>query len=263
MSTVTGLLLSLAIGLLASLLWVLVLFCIRPRLKVEVQTRTSQGQSGGDGWAFSVTNRSFVRSVQVQARLWHIAPVKDGYPTRTAVELKIDTLFQLNGRWADSRRTPQQVTDHVGSNSYRFLTEQPDRALDELLVGNGTCSSRSGRCMASPISGAQSTRTIAKEQLPRKPSPVTRPQSSDSGEPGENEESAAEAGAFGCRLLMNNHAVGHTCRNAAAAEYASLCPNVQVLQDHPAGRSVGGSAAARLRWLAALRADTTGRAGPA
>jgi hypothetical protein len=143
MSTVTGLLISLAIGLLASLLWVLVLFCIKPRLKVEVETRGSKNQSGG-GWAFSVTNRSLVRAVQVQARLWHIVPVKEGFPTRTAVELKADTLFQLNGRWASWRRTPKQVADRVGSNSYRFLTEPADRSLDEREIVK-TCGSRSFR----------------------------------------------------------------------------------------------------------------------
>jgi hypothetical protein len=169
MSTATGLLISLAIGLLASLLWVLGLFCIKPRLKIEVQKRGSKDQPAG-GWAFNVTNTSLVRAVQVQARLWHIEPEKDGLPTRTAVELKIDTLFQLNGRWASAQRTPQQVKDHVGSNSFRFLTEPRERALDQLLSDADHLLFQVWALHGFTNFGRVSTTTATKAQLPQTPS---------------------------------------------------------------------------------------------
>jgi hypothetical protein len=132
MSTLAGLLISLAIGLLASLLWVCALFCVKPRLSVEIKPRGSDGPSVG-GWVFTVTNQSWARAVQVQARLWSIEPRGD-YQDRTPVTLKVDTLFQLNGRWASSRRDEQQVTAGVGDNRFRFLT---DAAPENDLSDNG------------------------------------------------------------------------------------------------------------------------------
>jgi hypothetical protein len=133
MSTLAGLLISLAIGLLASLLWVCALFCVKPRLSVEIKPRGPAGPSAGGGWVFTVTNRSWARAVQVQARLWSIE-LKGDYQDRTPVALKVDTLFQLNGRWAASRRNEQQVSAGIGDNRFRFLT---DAAPETFLSDNG------------------------------------------------------------------------------------------------------------------------------
>ena len=80
---------------------------------------------------FTVANRSWARAVQVQARLWSVEP-KGDYQDRTPVMLKVDTLFQLNGRWAGSRRNEQQVSAGVGDNRFRFLTEAaPENSLSD------------------------------------------------------------------------------------------------------------------------------------
>ena len=125
-------LISLAIGLVASLIWVLLLFLTKPRLTVDVTRRRFKMQPA-DGWAFIVTNESRVTAVQIQARLWHVTPSKGGYTTRNPVDLKTDTLFQLPGTWASKRRTDAQRADNTGSNAFRFLTEPPGKRLEDCL----------------------------------------------------------------------------------------------------------------------------------
>jgi hypothetical protein len=132
MSTLTGVLVSLVIGVAASLVWLLCLFSVKPRLKVAVQPRRVKNQPTA-GWVFKVTNRSRVTAVQLQARLWRVQPVPGGFPTRHPVALRAPALFQLNGRWASARRSQQQRADHTGSHEFRFLTDPPDRRLEDCL----------------------------------------------------------------------------------------------------------------------------------
>lgn len=132
MSTLAGVLLSLAIGVAASLVWLLLLFSVKPRLKATVNERRLKNQPTA-GWAFKVTNRSRVTAVQLQARLWRVQHVPGGFPTRHSVPLSSQTLFQLNGRWASARRSQQQRADHTGSNEFRFLTDPPDMRLEDCL----------------------------------------------------------------------------------------------------------------------------------
>jgi hypothetical protein len=132
MSDLVSVLVSLAVGLVASLLWLLVLFSIKPHLEVEVKCRLLKKQPTA-GWAFAVTNKSRVSAVQLQARLWHVVPAAAGFPARHRIALKNEELFQLNGVWAARRRTGEQRTDRTGDNRFRFLTDPVDIRLEDRL----------------------------------------------------------------------------------------------------------------------------------
>jgi|HubBroStandDraft_4_1064222.scaffolds.fasta_scaffold29384_4 hypothetical protein len=129
MSTFVGLLASLAIGLVASLVWLLLLFGIKPRLTIDIAPRRLRKQRL-PGWAFVVTNHSRATAVQIQGRLWLIrAGNTTRYATRDPVVLKVPELFTLRGTWAGNRRTATQIAAGARSNQFRFLT---DSALEQL-----------------------------------------------------------------------------------------------------------------------------------
>jgi hypothetical protein len=129
MSTFVGLLASLAIGLVASLVWLLLLFGIKPRLTIDIAPRRL-GKQPRPGWAFVVTNHSRATAVQIQARLWLIRPGSaTSYASRDPVALKVPELFTLRGTWAGNRRTATQIAAGAGSNQFRFLT---DSVLEQL-----------------------------------------------------------------------------------------------------------------------------------
>jgi hypothetical protein len=137
MSTFVGLLVSLAIGLVASLVWLLMLFGIKPRLTIDIAPRRLKSQRV-PGWAFVVTNHSRATAVQIQARLWLIWPGSaTSYASRDSVALKVPELFTLKGTWAGNRRTATQIAAGAGSNRFRFLTdtvlEQHPGEWDRLL----------------------------------------------------------------------------------------------------------------------------------
>jgi hypothetical protein len=115
----------LAIGLLASLVWLLILFAIKPRIKLDLEYRNrNSGPSGG--WAFVVINSSKVSAVQVQARLWKLQKVSSDYPTRDRIDLKHEELFQLNGTWRSDHPKMRPLEEsrpvQTGHNRFRFLT---------------------------------------------------------------------------------------------------------------------------------------------
>lgn len=131
MSGLTGVIVSLAVGVVASLLWLLVLFAVKPRLEVEVKGRRAGGKPT-PGWAFVVTNKSLVSAVQVRARLWRVSLPKGGFATRQPVALKNDELFRLNGSWAGGQ-TIRQRKDRTGDNRFRFLTDPDSLPLEDCL----------------------------------------------------------------------------------------------------------------------------------
>lgn len=135
MSSLAGVVVSVAVGVLSSLLWLLLLFSVKPRLEVEVQCRQLKNCPAA-GWVFIVTNKSRVTAVQLQARLWQVAPATGGSPTRQRVDLKNEALFQLNGIWASRRRTSEQRTDRTGDNRFRFLSDPADLRLEDRLGDN-------------------------------------------------------------------------------------------------------------------------------
>jgi hypothetical protein len=135
MSNLAGVVVSLAVGVLASLLWLLLLFSVKPRLEVEVKCRQLNNRPAA-GWVFIVTNKSRTTAVQLQARLWHVVPATVGFPTRQRVALKNEALFQLSGTRASRHRTSEQRVDRTGDNRFRFLTDPADLRLEDTLGDN-------------------------------------------------------------------------------------------------------------------------------
>jgi hypothetical protein len=172
MSTLAGLLVSLAIGVAASMVWLLLLFSVKPRLKVTVQARRLKDQPAA-GWAFKVTNRSLVTAVQLQARLWRVEAVPGGFPTRHPIPLSAQTLFQLNGRWASARRSQQQRADHTGRNEFRFLTNPPDMRPEDYLGDRDRLLFQVWAQHGFTNFGRVKTFVITKQELLRQASPQT------------------------------------------------------------------------------------------
>jgi hypothetical protein len=173
MSNLVSVIVSLVVGVLGSLIWLLVLFCIKPRLTVEVRGRRLRGQPV-PGVAFVVTNNSLASAVQLQARLWRVSP-DDGYPTRSPVALRNGELFRLNGSWASRRRSREQRDNRTGDNRFRFLTDPAELLLHEQLGDNDRLVFQVWAEHSFTNFGRVVTKVITKAELPQRISPPAEP----------------------------------------------------------------------------------------
>jgi hypothetical protein len=88
-------------GIVATFVGLVILFCIKPRLTIELvrsfHTRSSGERSGRV--TFVVTNKGAMQVIEVEARLFRV-DVSVSPPTREPLDLRTSELFQLSG-WAN------------------------------------------------------------------------------------------------------------------------------------------------------------------
>lgn len=105
-------------GVLVTLIGLLILFAIKPRLTVALDIyRPAQGEPAKPAYGFRVTNAGRAPVIEIKARLFRV-DTNSRPPAREPVALKTDELFQLPGRWARNRRRP---ASYGSLDSFRFL----------------------------------------------------------------------------------------------------------------------------------------------
>jgi hypothetical protein len=177
---VTGL----VIGVIGAFLSLGLLFSIKPRLRLTLRESSPQGklrELGSTGWtavpplkardatstthseeqtgkarySVQVENLGLGSVVELEARLWLIHPRASQPDERTKIDVKVDKLLELSGKWRECRRTEEEllwgsVTGFSGS-SFRTVVKS-GFLLASSQTGSGTCS-KFGQNMASQTSG--------------------------------------------------------------------------------------------------------------
>jgi hypothetical protein len=123
--------LGLLIGIASSLVFLLLLFSVKPRLRLRWdQVAVSNSEAKSDSrpdcacdvhYRVAVENLGLGRVVEVEARLWLLTRRGDAPPTRQRICFEPDTLLELSGKWREACRTPHERDDlQVGDTLYRF-----------------------------------------------------------------------------------------------------------------------------------------------
>jgi hypothetical protein len=124
--------LNILIGILSSLVFLLILFGVKPRLRLTWESQVPPARTPGSSstrecncaahYRVAVENLGLGRVVEIEARLWRITRRgEDELPSRKRIVFEPDSLLELPGKWREARRTEHEKEDlKVGDRWYRF-----------------------------------------------------------------------------------------------------------------------------------------------
>lgn len=102
-------------GVIVTLIGLVILFSIKPRLKVELQGSRKDP-------IFLVRNIGLMQVIEIKAKLFKINTSQTH--TREAINLRVNELFQLSGGLTpDKRRQGMAQGPHLKKNEFRFRVE--------------------------------------------------------------------------------------------------------------------------------------------
>ena len=121
-------------GVVVTLIGLLILFAVKPRLRINSKVYQPTPSETDAAWGFDVTNEGRFPVIEVKARLFKISE-KTKPPTRDRIALRTEELFQLRGTWnAKSARSGT----YGPPNGFRFVVEGtqalPALGPDEFLL---------------------------------------------------------------------------------------------------------------------------------
>jgi hypothetical protein len=149
---------SLVIGVIGAFVSLALLFMIKPRLRLRLlrdapggleeldpsagwkpvpKTGPAERRTTGDksdGYSVQIENLGLGSAVELEARLWLIETNPDQLDNRTKIDLKVDKLLELSGKWREARRTPDDIRLRAGNSYFRFELP-PDVGPDKLVNG--------------------------------------------------------------------------------------------------------------------------------
>jgi hypothetical protein len=169
---------SLVIGVIGAFVSLALLFMIKPRLRLRLlRDSPEQGleeldpstgwrsvaktgpaermttSSKSAGYSIQVENLGLGSAVELEARLWLISTDADKLDTRTNIDLKVEKLLELSGKWHEARRTPDDIRLRAGNSQFRFELPRGDDftvPLGQLTVPSRQIIVRSGQVDVGP-----------------------------------------------------------------------------------------------------------------
>jgi len=169
---------SLVIGVIGAFVSLALLFMIKPRLRLRLlRDSPEQGleeldpstgwrsvaktgpaermttSSKSAGYSIQIENLGLGSAVELEARLWLISTDADKLDTRTNIDLKVEKLLELSGKWHEARRTPDDIRLRAGNSQFRFELPRGDDftvPLGQLTVPSRQIIVRSGQVDVGP-----------------------------------------------------------------------------------------------------------------